>query len=210
MTDTDDLIRSLAKDMTPVRRLSPPGWRALGWSAMSVPVVAVIAVKMGLRPDLAVRMVEPGFLVALIACLVTALCGAIAAMMLGVPGRSQAWALLPLPPLLVWLGSFGHQCVLEWLGLYDGELLTGPHLHCLPDITVMTAVPTVVMLMMVRAGARFERRLALLLGGLAAAALANAGLSLAHPQDAGLLVLMVQFTAVGLLSRLPGRRPAAP
>lgn len=205
MASTEDLIHSLTEDIRPVRRLSPPVWRAFGWSAVSVPVVAAIAGFMGLRQDMAARMAESGFVVVLVAGLVTALCAAIAAMMLGVPGRSRAWVLLPLPPLLVWLGGFGRQCVLEWLGRYDGALLTGPHLHCLPDITVMTAIPTIVMLAMVRRGAWFQHRQALLLGGLAAAALANAGLSLAHPQDAGLLVLLVQFAAVGLLSMKLGR-----
>lgn len=205
MTNTDDLIRSLAEDVRPVRRLSPPLWRALGWGGLAVPAVITVAAVMGFRPDLAARMAESGFVLGLVACLATAGSAAVAALALGVPGRSKAWALLPVPSLLIWLGHFGRQCVLEGLGLYDGDLLTGPHLHCLPDIAVMTGVPTVVMLGMVQSGARFERRLAVLLGGLAAAALANAGLSLAHPQDAGLLVLLIQFAAVGLISMRWGR-----
>jgi hypothetical protein len=200
MMRTDDLIHSLARDARPVRRLAPPARRALGWFALALPVVAAIALAMGLRADLGLRMAEPAFLIQLIACGLTAFCAAVAGLALTIPGASRLWALLPVPPMLVWLGGFGRQCVLEWLDPQAGELLSGPHLHCLPDIAVITAIPTAVLLLMLRRGAWFRPRLPVVLGGLAAAALAHGGLSLAHPEDAGLLVLMVQFAAVGLLA----------
>ncbi|MBI3443884.1 MAG: DUF1109 family protein, partial [Magnetospirillum sp.] len=162
-----------------------------------------------LRQDLALRLEEPAFVVQLAACVATAFTAALAGLILGVPGRSRNWAMLPLPPLLLWLASFGRQCLLEWRGEAEGELLIGPHFHCLPDITVMMALPTLAIMVMVRRGAGFERRLETLLGGLAAAALANAALSLAHPQDAGLLVLLVQMVVVVALSLWAGRdRPS--
>lgn len=197
---TDDLILSLSRDARPVRRLAPPSRRALRWFAVAVPAVAVIAVFMGLRGDLGLRMAEPAFVIQLIACAVTALCAAIAGLTLTIPGTSRRWALLPVPPMLVWLGGFGRQCVLEWLSPDSGTLWSGPHLHCLPDIAVITAIPTVAVLLMLRRGAHFRPRLPVMLGGLAAAALAHGGLSLAHPEDAGLLTLIFQFTAVGLLA----------
>lgn len=204
---TDDLILSLSQDAQPVRRLAPPTRRALGWFALAVPTVAAIALAMGLRADLGLRMAEPAFVIQLIACGVTAFCAAIAGLALTIPGTSKLWALLPVPPLLVWLGGFGRQCVLEWLAPQSGELLNGPHLHCLPDIAVITALPTAVLLLMLRRGACFEPRLPVMLGGLAAAALAHGGLSLAHPEDSGLLVLIFQFIAVGLLVLVAGAKP---
>ena len=207
MTTTDDLILSLSQDALPVRRLPPPSRRALGWFTLAVPVVAAIALAMGLRADLGLRMAEPAFVLQLIACGLTAICAAIAGLALTIPGTPKYWALLPVPPMLVWLGGFGRQCILEWLAPQSGELLSGPHLHCLPDIAVITAIPTAVLLLMLRRGACFEPRLPVLLGGLAAAALAHGGLSLAHPEDSGLLVLIFQFTAVGLLALVVGARP---
>jgi len=203
---TDDLILSLSEDARPVRRLAPPSRRALGWFSLAVLVVATIALFMGLRADLGLRMAEPAFVIQLIACGLTAFCAAIAGLALTIPGTPKRWALLPVPPLLVWLGGFGRQCVLEWLSPESGELLSGPHLHCLPDIAVITAIPTVVLMLMLRRGACFEPRLPVMLGGLAAAALAHGGLSLAHPEDSGLLVLIVQFIAVGLLAQLVASR----
>ena len=207
MMRTDDLILSLSQDARPVRRLAPPSRRALGWFSLAVPAVAAIALVMGLRADLDLRMAEPAFVIQLIACGLTALCAAIAGLALTIPGTPRPWALLPVPPMLVWLGGFGRQCVLEWLAPQSGELLNGPHLHCLPDIAVITALPTAVLLLMLRRGACFEPRLPVMLGGLAAAALAHGGLSLAHPEDSGLLVLIFQFIAVGLLSLAAGTRP---
>lgn len=203
---TDDLILSLSQDVRPVQRLAPPTRRALGWFALAAPAVAAIALAMGLRADLGSRMAEPAFVIQLIACGLTAFSAAIAGLALTIPGTPRIWALLPVPPMLVWLGGFGRQCLLEWLSPQSGELLSGPHLHCLPDIAVITAVPTAVLLLMLRRGACFEPRLPVLLGGLAAAALAHGGLSLAHPEDAGLLVLIFQFLAVGLLALVVGAR----
>lgn len=204
MMNTEDLIRSLSEDARPVRRLPPPTRRAVSWFAIAVPSVAAIAALMGLREDLAARMAEPVFVVEILACFATAFAAAIAALALSIPGSPRLWALLPVPPMLLWLAGFGRQCVLEWLAPGSGELLAGPHLHCLPDIAMITAIPTVVLVVMIRRSAWFNRRLPVLLGGLAAAALAHGGLSLAHPQDAGLLVLIVQFAAVGLLSLAAG------
>ena len=206
MTTTDDLILSLSQDAQPVRRLPPPTRRAFSWFALAVPVVAAIALAMGLRVDLGLRMAEPAFVLQLIACGLTAICAAVAGLALTIPGTPKYWAMLPVPPLLVWLGGFGRQCVLEWLALDSGELLSGPHLHCLPDIAVITASPTAVLLLMLRRGACFEPRLPVMLVGLAAAALAHGGLSLAHPEDSGLLVLIFQFLAVGLLALVVGSR----
>lgn len=204
---TDDLIHFLSNDPRPTRRLPPPSRRAMGWFALAVPAVVAIALAMGLRADLGLRMAEPAFVIQLIACGLTAFCAATAGLALTIPGMPRLWALLPVPPMLVWLGGFGRQCVLEWLAPESGELLSGPHLHCLPDIAVITAIPTAALLLMLRRGACFEPRLPVMLGGLAAAALAHGGLSLAHPEDSGLLVLIFQFIAVGFLTLVLGARP---
>ncbi|CAA7624745.1 NrsF family protein [Magnetospirillum sp. SS-4] len=207
MTGTDDLIRRLAERAVPVRRLRPPLMRAALWLAVVVPALLGVALVMGPRVDLAGHLAEPSALLTLGAGLVTAFCAAAAALALGIPGLSPGWALLPLPPMLVWLAGFGRQCVLEWLGLVEGSRLGLPHPECLPDIVVMTAVPTVVMVMMVRRGAWLRPRLALAMGGLAVAALTNSALGLIHPDDAGLLVLLVQFAVLASLAAVLGRTP---
>lgn len=202
---TEELIERLAAQAAPVRPLRPPSARLLVWFALAVPAVAVVALTMGLRGDLAQRLAEPVFQLRLFASLATAAAAALAGLALGVPGRSRAWGLAPLAPFVLWLASLGRQCLLEFRGEAEAELLAGPHLHCLPDIAVMMALPTIAMVVMVLQGAGLRRRLELALGGLAAAALSNAALSLAHPVDAGLLVLVLQLAVVAALSHWMGR-----
>ncbi len=197
---TEDLIQSLAAQAVPVRPLRSPSLRLLLWFALSVPAVAIVVLYMGVRGDLIVRLADPMFLMRLFASLATAAFAALAGLILGIPGRSRAWAVAPLLPLALWLGSLGQQCLLELRGEAKAELLVAPHLHCLPDIAVMMALPTVAMVLMILRGAGFRRRLELALGGLAAAALSNTALSLAHPVDAGVLVLVLQMVVVAVLA----------
>jgi hypothetical protein len=197
---TVDLIQSLAAQAAPVRPLRPPSVRLLLWFALAVPAVTIVVLSMGVRGDLSIRLAEPMFLTRLFASLATAAFAALAGLILGIPGRSRAWAAAPLLPLALWLGSLGQQCLLELRGEAETELLVMPHLHCLPDITVMMALPTVAMVLMILRGAGFHQRLELALGGLAAAALSNTALSLAHPDDAGVLVLLLQMVVVAALA----------
>lgn len=203
---TEELIERLAAQASPVRPLRSPATRLAMWAALAVPMVMVVALSMGLRDDLSQRLAEPAFQARVAASLATALLAAFAGLALGVPGRAWAWVLAPLLPLILWLSNLGRQCLLELRGEAEVELLAPPHLDCLPDIVVMIALPTIVMLMMVLKGAGFHRRLELALGGLAAAALSNTALSLAHPVDAGLLVLLLQMVVVAGLAVLLGRR----
>lgn len=202
---TEDLIQTLTARVEPVRPLRPPSLRLLAWLAMALPAVAVVALAMGLRQDLGQRLGEPMFDTRLVSSLVTSALAALAALMLGVPGRSKAWALAPLPSFLLWMVSLGRQCFLEVKGEAELEMLAGPHLHCLPDITVMIALPTIAMVSLVQRGAGFRRRLELALGGLAAAALGNTALSLAHPVDAGVLTLIAQLVVIAVLSYFLGK-----
>jgi hypothetical protein len=202
---TEDLIHTLSARVEPVRPLNPPSVRLLSWLALALPAVAVVAVVMGLRADLGQRLGEMLFDLRLVSSLATAALAALAALALGVPGRSRARALAPLPPLVLWMASLGRQCFLEIQGAAEKELLAGPHLHCLPDIAVMIALPTLAMVALVLRGAGFRRRLELALGGLAAAALANTALSLAHPVDAGVLTLAAQMAVIAVLSLFLGK-----
>lgn len=205
MMRTEDLIARLAAQAAPVRPLRPPAARLAMWFALALPAVVLVVLSMGVREDLVQRLGEPMFVLRIAASLATAAAAALAGLALGVPGRSRAWGLLPLAPLGLWLASLGRQCLLELGGQAETELLAAPHLHCLPDIAVMMGLPTITMVVMVLQGAGLRRRLELALGGLAAAALSNAALSLAHPVDAGLLVLLLQLAVVAVIAVGAGR-----
>ena len=58
---SEDLIKALAADATPVRRLASPVARLVLWLVVSTAYVAVIVGVMGLRPDLPSRLTEARF-----------------------------------------------------------------------------------------------------------------------------------------------------
>lgn len=202
--ETDDLIRRLVADATPVRRLPPPWLRTAQWLAVALPAVALVVLLVSPRDDLAEKFGETRFLIEQAAALATAVAAAIAAFCLIVPGRSRKAALLPVVPLAVWLGSLGQGCLLAWFRSGGEALRLYPDWICFPYIAAAGAVPALAIVAMLRRGMPLAPQLTLALAALAAAALGNFGLRLFHTQDASLMVLVWQFGSVALLSVLAG------
>jgi len=202
--NTDDLIARLARDIAPVHPLPSPVRRAAIWFAVALPPVALMVLAMSPRPDLAERLQDGRYLLEQAAALATAVLAAVAAFSTGIPGHPKWVVFLPLVPLAAWLGSLGEGCWQMWLRL-DSE---GVHFHpdwiCIPAIAMTAAVPGAAMAAMIRRGAPLMPRLTAALGALAAAALADVGLRLFHPQDASLMVLVWQFGTVALLTAMAG------
>ena len=108
MTHTDLNTRyaeALAADLTPVRRLAPPGLRVLIWLA----VVGVVALTLATFSDIGSLVhrltVVPEMEFAVAGSILTAVLAAVAAFQLSLPDRKAVWALLPLPAALLWMGS---------------------------------------------------------------------------------------------------------
>lgn len=201
---TDDLIEELAKTSTPVRSLASPWLRASVWLAISLPYLLMIALMMGVRPDLFAKLGDPRFLIEQAAALATGVAAAVAAFAATIPGYDRRVLLAPLPPLAVWIGSIGQGCVSVWLEAGPHGLAFRSDWLCLPAIMIAGAVPAVVMVLMLRRGAPLRPTTAVALGGLAAAGLGNFGLRFFHPEDASLMVLVWQFGTVVLLTLISG------
>lgn len=202
--ETDDLIERLATRHRPIRRLPPPRKRALYWLSIALCGVAAVVVLMSPRDDLAAKLTDTRFLIEEVAALATAVAAAFSAFCLIIPGHSRAVALLPAPPLAIWLGSLGQGCWQAWLNFGDEAWRLSPDWVCFPAIVTVGAIPALTMVAMLRKGAPIAPRMTVMLGALAAAALGNVGLRLFHPQDASLMVLVWQFGSVALLSMLAG------
>ena len=121
----DRLIGALAADLQPVRPLLPPALRTLLWLIL----VAIVAAVLAMFADVSatwhrLSAVSDTWLAAL-GCIATMAAAALAAFELSLPDRSRAWALLPLPAAVLWVGASG-------LGCMGGVLLPGTHVAAPP------------------------------------------------------------------------------
>lgn len=196
MMETDRLIHALTADLKPVRTLAPAWRRTAIWLAVGVPAVALFAVAMGPRPDLAEKWAEPLFAAQQILTVLTAVAGAWAALSAVVPGTPPWVFWTPAVPLAAWLASLGRQCWQEWATWGAGGMTFAIDLECVPGIVLLGTVPAVAMVAMIRRGAPLHASAAVFWGTLASAALANAGLRIFHAPDAALMVIVWQFGTV--------------
>ena len=150
MTRTPELIELLAGELTPVRRLRSPVFRGTCWVLVAVLIVSLLAVSQGVRTDLPARLADPSFAAALLGPVATAVCAAIAAFAMSIPGRSRIWMLLPAPPLMLWVAGVGRQCLSHWVRYDAGTMAMGDTARCLATV-VLTSLPLwLLMLLMLR------------------------------------------------------------
>src|SRR6185312_10138724 len=128
--DTEELIESLGTQLSPVRPLLPPSWRAAGWLGGAALLGAlVVSLTVGLHifstrtalPRVACQCAGEGL---------TAVTAVLAAFMRSVPGRSWRWALLPLPGCALWLAASGLGCLANGWSLHGPGGFVGESSHC--------------------------------------------------------------------------------
>ena len=200
MTSTPDLIAALSANLTPVRRLRPPLVRACLWLLLAVFVLALIGMGHGLRPNLSMYLANTTFLVGLSASLLTGILAAIAAFFVSLPDRSRLWALLPVPTLLVWLASIGHQCLTKWVEVGPEGMKLGETAECFATLGLTSLPLSLALILMLRYAAPLRPTRVILLGSLAVAGITASALSLFHALDATAMVLMFNLgTALVIL-----------
>lgn len=205
----DALIDVLASGLRPVRRLSPPALRALLWLGL----VALIATALALVTDLdgleRRLAAAPDLWLAVLGSTLTAIGAALAAFELSVPDRRATWAMLPIPPLLLWIGASG-------LGCLRGSIVPGTHVaplseasDCLLFILGLSVPLGGALFLLLRHGFALRPGLTAAIGGLAVAAAAATLLNFFHPFDTAATDLAVHAVAVALVigvSRLAAGR----
>jgi hypothetical protein len=173
--------------------------RAVIWCALSLPVIAVIALAAIVfghdeyHPN-ARLMIEQA------AALSTGIVAAAVAFATTVPGYPRRIAFLPLVPFAVWAANMTAWCVRE--DAFHAGILWTAHWPCLPITVLVGAVPAAILLIMLRRGAPLAPHLTTFLAALAVAGVANFGVRFIHVSDASLVVLAWHFAAVLLLSAL--------
>ena len=204
---TEHLIASLSQDLTPVKRLAPPGTRLLGWVAVALPVSLVLgalveqqsfALILGERESFALaleRLSDGRSLIELAAILITALTAGYAALCTSQPGRSQQVWMFPVLPFAAWLALVSESCFQLYEQIGPDQFSFAPHWTCYPSVVATGAAPALVMVILLKRGMLTSPTVTVGLATLAASALGAVGLRLFHPPDATALLLMWQLIA---------------
>jgi hypothetical protein len=203
MTDTPDLIESLAADARPVRAIRPPLVRTAGWLALAAAILLLV-IEHGLRPDLAEQLRKPSFLAGCMASAATGVLAAVGCLLGSLPDRSRRWLLLPLPTLLVWVSTTGYGCLTDWVSVDAGALRMGEAVRCFATVLAVSVPLSVAMFAMLRHAARLSPKLVTATAGLAVAAMTSTALSLLHQIDATLMILAWNLGMAALLVALEG------
>jgi hypothetical protein len=198
--NTDELIASLATDLRPVRRVRPPVVAALAWVAAAAVAVGLAVLWVGPREDLAQRFANGADLTPMLAAVATGVLAALAAFECALPDRSGRWALLPLPGVAAWVAALGWGCVQEVMASGAQALYLGTSFQCIAFISGLGVPLALGMMWLSRHAAALRAGPVSALGGLAAAALASAGLSCVHYLNAAAMILVWHGLAVVLVT----------
>jgi hypothetical protein len=203
-TDTETLIRERADRTARVRPLARPWVRAAAWLGIGAPSALLVVVIMSVHADWLSRLLMPRVVSEEAFALATGILAAFAAFTSVVPGYDRRVLLLPLAPLVVWLGGLGQSSVRDWLQVTTQGFSMRSEWVCLPATMTAGAVPAIAMAVMLRRGAPLTPRLSALLGGLAAAGLGNLGVCMTHHAYGNVLVLVWHVSIVVALTAIVG------
>jgi hypothetical protein len=192
----DRLIHGLTADLQPVKPLPAPAKRAAVWLGF----VVVAGLVLSLIADLSVftqrLMASPDMWLAMLGSALTAVLAAIAAFKLSLPDSPRAWAWLPLPAVLLWVGASGLGCLRNVLLPGTRMPPMGETMECLAIILALSVPFSLLLFAMLREAFSLMPRLTATLAGLAVAAASATLLNLFHPFDAAALDLLVHAVAV--------------
>ena len=190
----DRLVQALGADLTAVRRLRSPGLRVLMWLAILGAMALALAMVSDVKAMMSRLMAAPDMWVAALASMLTAVLAAAAAFELSLPDRKAAWALLPLPALLLWISASGMGCLRVWS---VAEACQAE--HCLIFILGISLPLSLLLIAMLRRGFSLQPNLTAVIGGLACASAAATLLNFVHPYDAAATDLAVHALAVTIV-----------
>ena len=200
--ETDALIRQLAGEAGPVRRLAAPWRRALLWLALGAPIVAIVVWWHGSGGKFAMAAADPRMLIEAVAMFATAVTAAIAAFVSVTPGADRRWLWVPLAPLAIWLLSMGESCLADYR--VTGVVALGIDSDCLVPAVLGGIIPAIAIVAMLRRAAPLMPRATMALAGLAVAGLVNTGLLFFHGGDVSLTVLVWHVGFVAVLAAIAG------
>ncbi len=197
---TEDLIASLAEDLRPVTRVRSPFLTTVLWFTVATATVCLAIVYFGPREDIAERFASGVDLPQLLAAAATGILAAFAAFQCALPDRDWRWSLLPMPAIAVWFATLGWGCVQDVMVSGPEALRLTTSFQCIAFISALGLPLTIGILWLSRHAAPLRPVPVAALCGLAASALASAGLSCIHYLNAAAMILVWHGLAVALVT----------
>jgi hypothetical protein len=208
VTDTiDRLIDTLSRNVTPVRRLRPPLYRAGLWLTIVALIGGLAVAKSASLHIVVVRAQQPAFDVGLVAALATGCLAVIAAFYLSLPDRPLHWALLPLPTFIAWWLASGTDCYGNWLEYRDGAWRIGESGHCFLFILGVGVPLSLTLLLALRRARPIAPVRVAVVGALGASSLTAFLLQFFHPFDLTFMDLAIHAMAIALVVMVIATRP---
>ena len=197
---TEDLIASLSEDLRPVKRVRSPIVASTLWISAATVAVCLAVVYFGPREDIAERFSSGVDLPQLLAAAATGILAAFAAFQCALPDRDWRWSLLPMPAIATWFATLGWGCVQDVMVSGPDALKLTTSFQCIAFISLLGLPLTVGILWLSRHAALLRPVPVAALCGLAAAALASAGLSCIHYLNAAAMILVWHGLAIALVT----------
>jgi hypothetical protein len=197
---TEELIRSLAGDLRPIRRLPRVERRTVSWAVFALACASLVTIALGARPDLAAKIRDPAFLAAGVLLLAIFILAARAAFVLSVPGGGARWATLASCGLLFW------GALVAGAASSETQWLSGA--RCLGRLACVAVVPAIAMVLMLREAAPLHPRWTGAFAMLSAASLAAVATQVICPKDGALHVALWHLAPI-LLAAVAGTRLGA-
>ncbi|QWW71352.1 NrsF family protein [Rhizobium sp. WYJ-E13] len=198
--ETAELIRSLADNVKPVKRLRPPLIRSAAWVLMALGLMLLLTAIHGPRPQFGERLKDVVFITGMLSSLVTGMLAAVATFFVSLPDRSRLWVVLPLPALVVWMSTIGYQCFAGWVDLPPSAVTVEAASGCLLTLVVTSVPLSLMMISMLRYAALLRPVGVTLLGSLAVSGVTCSALAMFHPLDATIMVLGWNLGTAALLA----------
>ena len=199
---TEDLIASLVDMARPVQRLRPPLLRAGLWLFAVAALAAAGILAFANLGVFSARIRDPKLAWELTGTVATGAAAIIAAFYLSLPDRSRGWALLPLPPLALWIGASGYNCYRHWLNFGPDGWSIGESAHCFAFILGLSAPLALTLYLALRRSYTLTPVSVAAMGGLGVAGIAAFVLQFFHPFDVTFMDLGLHLAAVALVVSL--------
>lgn len=150
---TDDLISKLSAELKPIQTIENPYIRFIKWLLASAFIVASGIALMGVREDWRIVFNSPALLAQNIIIFLNVIGSATAALVLSVPGNEKKTStrLIILFPILMWTLLL----VIEIF--FTPNFHPGNGFHCIADILLFGALPTLFLFYLVQRGAALKR-----------------------------------------------------